>query len=202
MSDKKEKPSFSERLQEILEKEKELQKRISDKNKRKRQAYKEGRKRYLKWKESKRAECEKAAEIILEWVGDFTASEKIEELAKLERLKRRKKFVCPGESSKNQDVDLKIWISRRISYEHPSYRGIIGEEIDTDIWLLLIDYKKKKLRAHNSVKYGRSYEVDSVEKLLERVEHPVLLEVARTIEEGEIESIILEWIEPRKGGER
>lgn len=196
MSKKKTKKSdFANVLQSLLEQEQERLQKMLDKKERREQAIRDAQKRYLKWRKDQRSECEKAAKIILDWVRDFVSSERFEQLAKLRRLKERTRDKWNVSCSISPDEDLNIIISRIIRYKHPSYRGIPEIETDTSTWILLINMQSKKLVVLNAVKYGKSYEVETVDELLQYTDPPVVLEVARTIKEGEIEDIILEILQ-------
>lgn len=160
---------FSGKLKSLLEQEKSrIQPKIDEEDKRKKRqrAVDEAHWRLLASQKND-FENVRAAGVILKWVVDFTASENFNILKEVSILRQK-------ERPYSIISDALVWISTTISNQ-----------------MLFIAVEGVKLSVANNVQYGRSHKLGSVTEILEHVKPEVIREVAKTIENGDIEDVIL-----------
>lgn len=123
-----------------------------------------------KWYKKHEAKAKKSANIIWEWYKEFITSTMFQEIV----------------SSMNETHLSRLRISRGIRCQVPSERGGEWETIQ----FFTIDIRKRELFVHKMVKYGKSYEINNINDLLEHVEPPILIAFAETITNDTIWDII------------
>lgn len=164
-----EETDFFCKLKSILVQEKQRIQPKIDEAERLKKRQQEVNEAHRRLRESQRQDTEniRAAGVILKWVIDFTTSEDYGALKEL--------IVIRGNE--------KSWFF--LSDAVVRISAIISEQ------RLFVAVEDTRLTVANCFKYGRSYKLNSVAEILEQVKPEVIREVARTIEKGEIEDIIL-----------
>lgn len=142
---------------------------------------------YDDWVKQQRPEAEKAVQTIIEWVNQFLVSDIWRELvSSLHGLKI---------GSDGEPIIGYIYISRNIIYEGPSpnpyhpYGNQGYQSFSLDL--------SGNLFVHNNVKYGKSYRLRNVEDILRYSNPVVLIEAAKTIQDGSIWNVMQEELQKR-----
>lgn len=130
--------------------------------------------RYQEWYAKYKTQSENSANLIWKWYCEFIASKAFEEIT----------------SSLKNTCSRELWVSETIECVRPSRWDPSPKHDNFERQVLSINICQSKLFVHNLVKYGRSHEIKGVPDLLEHVEIPVLIEIAKTITDKTIWDII------------
>lgn len=123
---------------------------------------------YNDWLGELRPEAEKAAGIIFEWARSLTGSDSW----------RQFKAVYGSLISG-------VVVSCDITYSGPTNNPYHPYGTQQGHQSLSLDFDGV-LRVSNNVKYGRTHEINSVEEMLRKVDSPIIIKVAETINNGTV----------------
>lgn len=168
------KSNFLNQLESVLDQERQrIQPKLEEEErKEKRQLKADAARRRLRENQKQDPDNIRAASVILQWTANFIATEEFTTLKELSALRAKEKFgnMCP--------IYKTIIISAEISDQ-----GLVIE---------IENARQAHLEVVNYFKYGCSHKVSTMAEILEHVKPELIKEVARTIEENEIEYIILD----------